>query len=65
MICMVGEVVENLCLEVRKTRRGDGMVVVVGLCCDCLLGWWSCLIADRDFGERAVTCVLVGCWQQA
>lgn len=47
-------------MVVRKMWDGYGLVVV-GLCCDCyLLGWW-CLIADWTLGSgRAVTCVLVG-----
>ena len=51
----------DLCLDVRKKRRG-------------VVWWWGCVVTacsrlvvvfDRrlDFGERAVTCVLVG-WQQ-
>ena len=54
----------DLCLDVRKKRRGDGLVwfdggVVVTACSRLVV------VFDRrlDFGERAVTCILVG-WQQ-
>jgi hypothetical protein len=38
--------------------------MVVGLCCDCCSGEWVVFGRRLDFGEWAVTCVLVGCEQQ-